>query len=362
MLTKNTNMKYRGIIILTLLLNFFNLEAQQDKELAYQKAMEAIELMNEGKFDESIELLKESEQLDKENYNYPYEIALAHTYKKEYKKAIKVLKKTLKYDGVNNQVFQLLGNNYSLSGNKKKAINAYKDGLAKFPNSGNLYLEIGNVHMMGDDYNLAIEYYEKGIEVEPQYPSNYYRLSKLFLSSTDKVSGLIYGEIFMTLERTTERTKEISSLLFDTYKASIHLSKDSSSIDFCEIIIDAELVEAGEFKLPFCAIFGKNFILATIDEVEINLKSLSSIRSKFLEFFFIEDSKNYQNVLFNYHKKMEDDGVFDAYNHYLFQISNPDEFNEWQSNNEADYEKFVEWYTSSENFLKMDNENRFIRN
>jgi len=58
---------------------------QQDKELAYQKAIKAIELMNKGEYDSSIELLKESEKLDTANYVYPYERALAHTYKKEYK-------------------------------------------------------------------------------------------------------------------------------------------------------------------------------------------------------------------------------------------------------------------------------------
>jgi len=269
----------------------------------------------------------------------------------------------LAYKGINSQVFQLLGNNYSMSGNEKEALNTYKKGLNTFPNSGNLYLEIGSIYLMNEDYNRAIQNYERGIEAEPQFASNYYRLAKLYLNSNDKLTGLIYGEIFMNLERTTERTQEISELLFTTYSESIHLSKDSSRIDFCEIIIDAETIELeqDELKLPLCAIFGKNFILSIIGHEELNLKSLSAMRSKFIEYFFEEDWKNYPNVLFNYQKKMKDEGVLNAYNHYLFQISNPAAFNEWHSNNEKEYETFAKWYTTLDNYLIINNENKFIR-
>ena len=47
--------------------------------------------MDEGKLDESIKLLEESQKLDPENYMYPYEIAYAYVQKKKYEKAIKIL-------------------------------------------------------------------------------------------------------------------------------------------------------------------------------------------------------------------------------------------------------------------------------
>jgi Tfp pilus assembly protein PilF len=70
-----------GIIIL---LFFGQLAFGQSKELAYAKAMEAIKLMDNGELSKSIVLLEEAIKLDPKNIVYFYELALAHTYNKDY--------------------------------------------------------------------------------------------------------------------------------------------------------------------------------------------------------------------------------------------------------------------------------------
>ena len=352
--------------IVFLLLHFFILSAftQTDKkEIASQKAQEAIKIMDEGRIDESIILLKEAEKLDPKNYVFPYEIAYALVMKKEYAKAIKLLKKVKKYKPTSSQVYQMSGNCYSFMGKPEKAIKEYEEGMKHFPNAGNLYLERGNIYLQQENYLEAVQNYDHGIAVDPEFPSNYFRLAKLFLNSNDKLSGLIYGEIFMNLERSTERTLEMSRLLFDTYKKSITIGEGEIEIDFCEIIIDATELDFDDdnLKLPFCGIFGKNFILAVVDEKEINLSSLSSIRKKFLENYFKEDYLKYPNVLFEYHKKIMDNYLFDAYNHYLFQIGAEDQFETWLQINGPDYDRFVDWFTAEENYLKVTSESRYTR-
>lgn len=318
--------------------------------------------MDEGKYDESIKLLEESQKLDKENYIYPYEIAFAYVKKKDFKKAIKILNKLKKYKSVNSQVYQMSGNCYSFMGQPEKAIKEYEEGMIHFPNSGNLHLEKGNIFFQQEKYDEAIKNYEKGIEVDPTFTSNYYRLTKLFLNSNDKLSGLIYGEIFMNLERTTERTKEISKLLFDAYKSSITIEEKESKIDFCEVVIDASEIKPNEeINLPFCAIFGKNFILAILDEKDINLTSLSRIRQKFIENYFKDDFVKYPNVLLSYQKEMLDNNLFNTYNHYLFQMGAKEEFDKWLDENSNEYSAFVDWYTKNDNIIKVTKENKFVR-
>lgn len=351
-------------IIFGILLQFLSISlyAQSDKEIALSKAKEAIKLMDEGNLDESIKLLEESQKLDAENFMYPYEIAYAYVQKEEYNKAIKILNEVKKYKSIKSEVYQMLGNCYSFLGKPEKAIKEYEEGMKYFPNAGNLYLEKGNIFLGQENYQQAIENYEKGIEVDPTFTSNYYRLAKLFLNSKDKLSGLIYGEIFMNLERTTERTQEMSKLLFDTYKSSITLGENEMKIDFCEVIIDASEIEPDkELKLPICAIFGKNFILGIMDQKTIDLKSLSQVRQKFIENYFKEDFKNYPNVLFEYHKKLSDNNLLDAYNHYSFQMGAQDEFDSWLESNRSEYDRFVDWFTTNENIIKITNENKFIR-
>ncbi|MGA9213494.1 hypothetical protein [Kaistella sp.] len=63
--------------------------AQNNKEIALQKGMKAIKMMDNGKIDESILLLQEDQKLDSENFNYPYEIGYANYLKKIIKRQSK---------------------------------------------------------------------------------------------------------------------------------------------------------------------------------------------------------------------------------------------------------------------------------
>lgn len=330
----------------------------QRNELAWKKAKVAIRLMDEGKVDESIQLLKECEKIDNEDYTYPYEMAYAYILKKDYETAITILNKTKKYKNINDQVYQLSGNCYSYLNKPKLAIKEYEQGMKKFPNAGNLHLEKGNIFLIQEKYEDAIENYRNGIAAEPNFSSNYYRLALLYLNSTDRLSGLLYGEIFMNLERSTQRTTEMSKLLYDGYKKSIKFNDTNVATDFCEVILN---IENKEFKMPFCAIFVKDFILGITTQKEINLNTLSEIRTNFIKNFFKDDYKNYSNIILDYNKKMLDEGILDTYNKYLFQIGSEEEFSIWKDDNIETYDTFLEWYSNPENYLKITDENKFIK-
>lgn len=330
----------------------------QRNELAWKKAKVAIRLMDEGKVDESIQLLKECEKIDNEDYTYPYEMAYAYILKKDYETAITILNKTKKYKNINDQVYQLSGNCYSYLNKPKLAIKEYEQGIKKFPNAGNLHLEKGNIFLIQEKYEDAIENYRNGIAAEPNFSSNYYRLALLYLNSTDRLSGLLYGEIFMNLERSTQRTTEMSKLLYDGYKKSIKFNDTNVATDFCEVILN---IENKEFKMPFCAIFVKDFILGITTQKEINLNTLSEIRTNFIKNFFKDDYKNYSNIILDYNKKMLDEGILDTYNKYLFQIGSEEEFSIWKDDNIETYDTFLEWYSNPENYLKITDENKFIK-
>jgi hypothetical protein len=338
-----------------------SLSAQTNEEIALVKGREAIKLMKSGKVDESIVLLEEAQKLDPKRFDYPYELALAYYYKEDYPRAAKMLEELKGHKDVEDLLFQLLGNSYSILRDTTKAFAAYNEGLARFPNSGRLYLEKGNVYLNHKEYSKAIPLYEKGIEKDPSYPSNYYRAAKLFLSSTDEVWGLIYGEIFINLERNTDRTAEMSKLLFDTYKSEIHFSGDTSvKAGFCQTIIDASSLDGKNFKLPFCMIFETTMAISPIGEKSITLSSLNRIRNSFISNYFkSKHDKGYYNPLFTYLKKMSDAGHIEAYNHWILMKGDEDEFETWYASNEQKWKAFVEWFSTNE--LTLDASNKFVR-
>jgi len=344
-----------------LLLLFVSIQiayGQSDKEKAQEKGREAIGLMDNGKIDESITLLREAEKLDPDRFDYPYEMALAYYMKEDYKESIKILEKLLTHKDVNERAYQLLGNSYDLSGKSDKAFKVYDAGLKKFPNSGMIYLEKGNVHWNKKEYAEALPYYEKGIEVDPKFPSNYYRATRIYCGSSEEVWGLIYGEIFMNLERNSQRTAEISELLYNTYKTQITISGDSARIDFCNVVMSAENLVGDKIKLPFCMLFGQAFIMAIIDVKEIDIHSLDKIRKSFVEnYFSMGHNKTYPNVLYDYQDKILKAGHLEAYNHWILLKGDESGFTTWQDANTEKWDAFVKWFT--DNKLILDNSNKF---
>ncbi|WP_172826964.1 tetratricopeptide repeat protein [Flammeovirga sp. SJP92] len=332
-------------------------QTKSEKQEAYNKAKQAVELMDNGNYDMSIQLLEEATKLDPTNFIYPYEIGYALILKKKYKKATKYFEKVVKMEGSDDQSYQMLGNAYSMGGNKEKAIDAYNRGLKKYPNSGRLYLEIGNVHQ--DDWNKALEYYEKGVQVDPTYPSNYYWLAKIFCNSTEEIWGMFYGEMFMNIERNSKRTEEISQLLFDTYKSEIQFTSDTTkSVSFSQNnVID---ITAKKPTLPYSMIYETGLMIAVSDVNSITLKTLHKIRSQHTNFYFDQKfNDSYPNVVFDWHKTLIQKEMFECYNYWLMMKGAPDEFDEWIGTNQEKFESFINWF--SENPMPIDNEKSFHR-
>lgn len=338
---------------------------QTNKEQAITKAKEAIKLEDEqGKFDEAIKLFEEAQKLDPENINYPYEMAYAYSGKKDYKKASDILENLLSHKDVHGRVYQALGNAYDYQGKADKAIDAYEKGVKKFPNSGELYLELGNMKIAKKDYNNALTYYEKGIENDPKFPSNYYWASKIFLSTDEEVWGMLYGEIFMNLERNSKRTAEISKLLFDTYKSEIKFTSDTSfGVSFSKnaSMNINDLKDPKKFKLPFgIGTYEPILSIAVVGEKSIDINSLDKIRNNFVDGYFKGDaSKIYPNLLFDYQQKIKIAGHFEAYNHWLLMKGDEDGFEKWQKVNKIKWDNFTKWY--SDNRMQVDLTHKFYR-
>lgn len=339
-----------------------NTFAQSNKELANTKAHLAVRLMDDGKIEESITILKECMKLDPKNYDYEYEYIYAHYLKQDYESVIKLGKKLSKKKNANYEIFALIGNAYDEFDNPKEAIKYYDKGIKKFPDVGLLYLEKGILFEKRGEYGTAAYYYSSGIIAEPSYASNYYRISGLYLESDNKVPGLIYGELFMNIERGSERTVRMSETLYNTFSEGVTFENDSTrSFNLCKN--NFNLADFKKYEtFPLCLIFSLRFAPTLSNINEINLANLSEVREKYIPLYIENDFKSYPIILFEYHQKMIDAGVFNAYNHYIFQIGAEEEFQQWLEENKEEYDEFLEWYTQPENILTPTKEKYFIFN
>lgn len=352
-----------------------------DKEKALAKKNEAIKLMDEGKLAESIALLEEARKLDPAEPEIVYEMALAQYQQKNFEGAMKLLKELVKKKQATGRVYAMMGNALDEMGKPEKAIDIYDEGIKKFPEEGNLYLERGVMELRRNDHHAALGFFEKGIQAAPMYPSNYYRAAKIFFDSDQEVWGMIYGEIFMNIERGSKRTEEISKLLYYTYKGEIKFGTDTSaSVSFAKqnntIYLDASQSKkkqvsslASALAEQVMASMGNSFangayemtlVKSIIGEKMINLESLNRIRTRFLD-IYAQDGRDtsYPVVLFDFQRKVKEAGYLGAYNYWILGWGDEKVFEEWRGEHRQEWTDFMKWF--KENRINITGANAFVR-
>ena len=350
------NIKPHLLTILFLLIGNFAI-GQNDKEKALELGRNAIRIMDEGKLDESIDLLQQAQKLDPERMDYPYELAYANYRKEDYQKVIEILNTITEHKNVTDVVYQLLGNAYDLTGKPELALETYQKGMVKFPNSGKFHLESGIIKYNNKEYNEAIAFWEDGIKANPNYSSNYYRLSKLFSLTEERIWTLLYGEYFMLLEPNTKRTEEMSKLLYENYQKSYEVKTDSTGQFHLtkkgfQIVVEdkKDIKKLKKGVLPFEGTYATAFAFSAINfQDTINIASIYDARKNFLNFWFNEKkfNKDYPNKLLEYQKEIQNQGFFKGYTYWILSQGNPNEYQEWYSENEQDFTDFANWFNEN---------------
>ena len=345
-----------GLLIFT---NHIDVSAQTDslQKKKFKLFSQALQLREDNKVDESIIILGQLILKEPSNMNYLYELAFNYCLKKDYDKAISMLTPVLENNKVNDQIFQLLGHIYDVKGQKDKAKQIFQKGLKKFPNSGPLYLEMSMLPLSSNQYDLALSYIEKGIEVDPSFPSNYYYAAKIYCNSDDKVWGMIYGEIFMNLERNSQRTLDISKLLYDTYQKSITFTSDTTCVvnfsDFGSYSITGR-GDSAKLKMSYgLNVYQPVISMSLIGVKKLDLASIIRVRSRFIQYYFsTRVNKKYPNILFDYELGLWNLDMLDAYSYWLLQNGNEKEYQLWKENKKDAYNAFMFWFTQNPLIVK----------
>jgi Tfp pilus assembly protein PilF len=317
-------MKQTLVLIFSIL--FISTQAQDAKELQETGR----NFMKSGDFANAILVLQKSSAQDPKNVEVQKDLVLAYYYNRDYGNAKVVVEKLIDRDDADVQSFQLSGNVYKALEEIKECEKAYRKGLKKFPNSGALYNELGEL-LWGKGNSEAIEQWEKGIEADPNYSGNYYNAARYYFVTTDKVWALIYGEMFVNMESYSTRTAEIKSLLLDAYKKffisdAALVKKDSKAKD-------------NEFAKAFTEILNKN---AAVVNGGVTPETLVMLRSRFILDWFETNAARFPNRLFDHQRQLLQEGMFDAYNQWLFGAAdNLAQYEVWTKTHQEEYDQFT---------------------
>lgn len=269
--------------------------AQDAKELVEN----AKAYMKKGDYANATVALKKASELEPGDRNVSKELALSYYYQGDHNKALSVIKPLLEREDADDQVYQIAGNVFRALKQQNEASLVYRKGIVKMPESGSLYNGLGEV--MWEQKNPdAIKEWEKGIEKDPAYSKNYYNASKYYSASGDNIWSILYGEIFLNMEPLSSKSPEIKDILLDGYK---------------KLFADKTRVSGNsKFESAFMHTMNKQSQVAGSG---IDPESLTMIRTRFILDWFNE-SRRPAFKLFDYQRQLLQEGLFDAYNQWIF--------------------------------------------
>ena len=319
-------MKKVFLLIITLY-SVQNIFAQQTVEAIRKQATTNAQQQD---FSGAIQILEQGLQQYPDNLDLLKDEAYLALLNRDYQRSQEIGKKIVVRDDADVQSFQILGMTYKAIASYKEADKMYKAGIKKFPKSGVLYADYGDMLTQYDNKRGAVDEWEKGIAADPNYSSNYYYAAKYYADNDNVFWSTIYAEIFVNMESLTGRTTEIKSLLVNDYK--LLLSNHSN----------LERLKSGG------SAFEKAVATSMLTAVEtetgnISPEMITAFRAKFLLNWGNNNDTNYPYKLFDYGLQLLRDGMFDAYNQWLFGTTiNKNKFDNWVYTHDEEMQNFTQ--------------------
>jgi len=303
----------------------FTAIAQDDVKTLQENART---FMRSGDFDNAIVILTRALQKEPKNLELNKDMAMSYLFKRDFVKALEGVKVMVDRDDADVETYQIAGNVYKSLEMAKECEKMYKTALKKFPKSGPLYSEYGELLWNVKDFS-AIQQWETGIKADPAYSGNYYNAALFYFYAKDKVWSLIYGEIFVNMESLSERGAAMKQLLLQGYKEKLFADAD---------LMKGEEKNKSEFAKSFLQGMSKQSSLANKG---ITTETLTMIRTRFILDWYASNATRYPFRLFDYQRQLLSEGMFEAYNQWLFGPSeNLAAYDNWTKTHADEYNGF----------------------
>lgn len=313
------------ILLLCLSISLYAAAQPEDPKKMHETART---FMNTGDFDNAIIVLNRALQQDKTNLEMQKDLVMCYYLKKDYNKALDGVEVLTQRDDADVVTYQIAGNVYKALEEPKECEKMYKKALKKFPKSGPLLSEYGELLWALKDFS-AINLWEEGIKVDPSYSGNYYNAANYYFYTKDKVWSLIYAEIFVNMESLSERGAAMKQLLLQGYKEKLFAEPD---------LMKGEEKNKSDFAKKFLETISKE---SSLVNKGVNIEVLTMVRARFILDWYYSNASRYPFKLFEFQRQLLTEGMFDAYNQWLFgPVENLAAYDNWTKTHPEEYSNF----------------------
>lgn len=291
--------------------------------------MRAQAFMIKGDYDNALLVLNHAEEMDAGNADILKDEAYIYYLQRNFAKAIEIGKNITSHSGADVQSYQTLGLAYKATADYVSCDKLYKKAIKQYPNSGVLYSEYGDLLAQQSKPDEAVKLWEKGIQVDPNNSSNYYYAARYYSQKNKPLWAVLYSETFVNIESLTQRTIEIKDILLSNYRKLLTtdvmntLSQSTNSFE----------KSIGTILSSYSSMYNNEF----------TPEQLTAIRTRFILDWYKNGTSAYNYRLFEHQQLLLQQGMFDAYNQWLFGASaSTSAYQFWINNHSSEVR---EWQT-----------------
>lgn len=322
----NKQFMKRYLLIAFLFCGVITAQAQADTDTLRARAQA---FLIKGDYDNALLVLNHAAEMDANNKDILKDEAYIYYLQRNFAKAIEIGKQITSRPDADVQSCQVLGMAYKAIADYADAEKLYKKSLKQFPNSGVLYSEYGDMLAQQNRPDDAIKLWEKGIQVDPNNSNNYYYAARYYSLKGRPLWAVIYSETFVNIESLTQRTVEIKDILLSNYR---------------KLLTPQQLQALAQNGSPFEKAIANNYLKYTgMYDDELSPEALTAIRARFILDWYAGSNAPFAFRLFDHQRLLLSQGMFDAYNQWLFGASastsayqywtsnHPQEMKDWQT-------------------------------
>ena len=206
-------------------------------------------------------------------------------------------------------------------------------------------MEMGLVEGARGHRTIALEYWENGIAAQPNLPSNYFFAAQTLYEIGDFGWASIDAEIFISLERTGERVRDMSRLLMHCFEKARRYDYQKAFIWQFYQAKSSEgnpIQPVGKLDSLLDQAFSTEF---SDTAATISIPKLMGIR-RFVCHLLPQVAPTDPSVgLWEWLQLIGKSGHLEAYHYFLLYDARSAEFMLWFESHQPQYEEFEDWFS-----------------
>ena len=295
------------------------------------------ELHDNGLYVDAIRKYEEALKIEPRNLAAKYEMAYAWYALGNYSMSMKYSKQVIDAFGDYwADAVMLYGSSLDNLGKTKRAIRLYEDALKKKPGYQLLRYNLALCYFKIHNTDKAIENVQKSISLNPAHGSSHLLLSKIMLSTGNKIKSIFPLYYFLIIEQDSERSINAYNDLNEIWHSYLNLKSDSLNHKYNSSNRNPfNLLENKIIHYPYPEDVKNDQLAEFINYTTYFLDQLKSIGWDDNDFWY-----HYYISFFN---ELSELGYGKSFSYYISNCKYKQKVISWVTRNYSVFQKFIAW-------------------